>query len=151
MWHWHLQISPSCPCRITAELSLFEVTGLSSNRPAPTLLSSRRAATKTGSPLLSILFETNPLEESADQRFHVKSQPLEIIYDAVSGIFCLLMYVNESLIGIYIFVLFLQLTVNGVSAFFRLPDDVQLDEFTKATLMKLEQFKDRTATGEWNL
>ncbi|XP_024132153.1 vacuolar protein sorting-associated protein 13A isoform X3 [Oryzias melastigma] len=107
--------------KITAELSLFEVTGLSSNRPAPTLLSSRRAATKTGSPLLSILFETNPLEESADQRFHVKSQPLEIIYDA--------------------------LTVNGVSAFFRLPDDVQLDEFTKATLMKLEQFKDRTATG----
>ncbi|XP_078809182.1 intermembrane lipid transfer protein VPS13A isoform X3 [Oryzias latipes] len=107
--------------KITAELSLFEVTGLASNRPAPTLLSSRRAATKTGTPLLIILFETNPLDESADQRFHVSSQPLEIIYDA--------------------------LTVNSVSEFFRLPDDVQLNEFTKATLMKLEQFKDRTATG----
>lgn len=32
-----------------------------------------------------MLFETNPLDESANQRLHVESQPLEIIYDAVSG------------------------------------------------------------------
>lgn len=72
--------------RVTAELSLFEVTGLASNRPAPTLLSSRKAATGAGTPLLCILFETNPLDESANQRLHVESQPLEIIYDAVSGV-----------------------------------------------------------------
>lgn len=72
--------------RLTAELSLFEVTGLASNRPAPTLLSSRKAATGAGTPLLCILFETNPLDESANQRLHVESQPLEIIYDAVSDI-----------------------------------------------------------------
>lgn len=71
--------------RITAELSLFEVTGLASNRPAPILLSSRKAATAAETPLLSILFETNPLDESANQRLHMESQPLEIIYDAVSG------------------------------------------------------------------
>ncbi|KAM9858498.1 intermembrane lipid transfer protein VPS13A [Aulostomus maculatus] len=107
--------------KVTARLSLFEVTGLASNRPAPTLLSSRKAATGAGTPLLTILFETNPLDESADQRLHVESQPLEIIYDAI--------------------------TVNSMSAFFMLPDDLQLDELTNATLMKLEQFRDRTATG----
>ncbi|XP_078141113.1 intermembrane lipid transfer protein VPS13A isoform X2 [Centroberyx gerrardi] len=107
--------------KLTAKLSLFEVTGLASNRPAPTLLSSRKAATGTGTPLLSILFETNPLDESADQRLHVESQPLEIIYDAV--------------------------TVNSMSAFFMPPEDLQLDELTNATLMKLEQFRDRTSTG----
>ncbi|XP_033946667.1 intermembrane lipid transfer protein VPS13A [Pseudochaenichthys georgianus] len=107
--------------KITAQLSLFEVTGLASNRPAPTLLSSRKAATGDGTPLLCILFETNPLDESANQRLHVESQPLEIIYDAI--------------------------TVNSMSAFFLPPDDLQLDELTNATLMKLEQFRDRTSTG----
>ncbi|XP_037536948.1 vacuolar protein sorting-associated protein 13A [Nematolebias whitei] len=107
--------------KITAQLSLFEVTGLATDRPAPTLLSSRKAATGAGTPLLCILFETNPLDESANQRLHVESQPLEIIYDAI--------------------------TVNSMAAFFRLPDDLQLDELTNATLMKLEQFRDRTSTG----
>ncbi|XP_072243960.1 intermembrane lipid transfer protein VPS13A isoform X1 [Leuresthes tenuis] len=107
--------------KITAQLSLFEVTGLASDRPAPTLLSSRKAATGAGTPLLCILFETNPLDKSANQRLHVESQPLEIIYDAI--------------------------TVNSMSAFFLPPDDLQLDELTNATLMKLEQFRDRTATG----
>ena len=41
-----------------------------------------------------------------------------------------------------------QITVNSMSAFFLPPDDLQLDELTNATLMKLEQFRDRTATGE---
>ncbi|XP_029916803.1 intermembrane lipid transfer protein VPS13A isoform X3 [Myripristis murdjan] len=107
--------------KLTAKLSLFEVTGLASNRPTPTLLSSRKAATGTGTPLLSILFETNPVDETADQRLHVESQPLEIIYDAI--------------------------TVNSMSAFFMPPEDLQLDELTNATLMKLEQFRDRTSTG----
>uniref|UniRef100_A0A673CR84 Vacuolar protein sorting 13 homolog A n=1 Tax=Sphaeramia orbicularis TaxID=375764 RepID=A0A673CR84_9TELE len=39
------------------------------------------------------------------------------------------------------------MTVNGMSEFFMPPDDLQLDELTNATLMKLEQFRDRTATG----
>uniref|UniRef100_A0A3B3URY5 Vacuolar protein sorting 13 homolog A n=1 Tax=Poecilia latipinna TaxID=48699 RepID=A0A3B3URY5_9TELE len=107
--------------KVTAQLSLFEVTGLAAKRPAPTLLSSRKAATGAGTPLLCFLFETNPLDDSANQRLHVESQPLEIIYDAI--------------------------TVNNMSEFFRPPDDLQLDELTNATLMKLEQFRDRTATG----
>uniref|UniRef100_A0A674A5E2 Vacuolar protein sorting 13 homolog A n=1 Tax=Salmo trutta TaxID=8032 RepID=A0A674A5E2_SALTR len=100
-------------------LSLFEVKGLANNRPAPTLLSSRKAAMVTGTPLLDILFETNPLDESADQRLHVESQPLEIIYDAVSLL----------------------------EQKFAPPVAVCLDELTNATLMKLEQFRDRTSTG----
>ncbi|XP_077417334.1 intermembrane lipid transfer protein VPS13A isoform X1 [Vanacampus margaritifer] len=107
--------------KFTAELSLFEITGQAGSRPAPTLLSSKTVGTGTGTPLLSLFFETNPLDQSANQRLFVESQPLEIIYDAM--------------------------TVNAMSAFFRPPDDLQLDELTNATLMKLEQFRDRTATG----
>uniref|UniRef100_A0A668ANF6 Vacuolar protein sorting 13 homolog A n=1 Tax=Myripristis murdjan TaxID=586833 RepID=A0A668ANF6_9TELE len=39
------------------------------------------------------------------------------------------------------------ITVNSMSAFFMPPEDLQLDELTNATLMKLEQFRDRTSTG----
>ncbi|XP_063050952.1 vacuolar protein sorting-associated protein 13A [Engraulis encrasicolus] len=109
--------------KVIAQLTSFEVTGLPRNRVAPILLSSRRVAkdNKHSAPLLTLTFETNPLDESADQKLHADAQPLEIIYDAV--------------------------TVNSLSAFFLPPDDLQLDELTNATLMKLEQFKDRTATG----
>ncbi|XP_051924393.1 vacuolar protein sorting-associated protein 13A isoform X1 [Hippocampus zosterae] len=107
--------------KFTAELSLFEITGQASNRPAPTLLSSKTVSMGTGTPLLSLFFETNPPDQTANQRFFAESQPLEIIYDAM--------------------------TVNAMAAFFRPPDDLQLDELTNATLMKLEQFRDRTATG----
>ncbi|XP_057687082.1 vacuolar protein sorting-associated protein 13A isoform X2 [Corythoichthys intestinalis] len=107
--------------KLTAQLSLFEVTGLASRRVAPTLLSSKTDGTGTGTPLLSLFFETNPLDQSANQRLFVESQPLEIIYDAM--------------------------TVNAMTAFFRPPDDLELDELTNATLIKLEQFRDRTATG----
>lgn len=44
-----------------------------------------------------------------------------------------------------------QITVNSMSAFFMLPDNLQLDELTNATLMKLEQFRDRTATGQLHI
>ena len=136
--------------RISAQLSLFEVTGLASNRPAPTLLSSRKAATRTGTPLLRFLFETNPLDETADQRLHVESQPLEIIYDAVSGFGqCSNFHEHDNTRHLSnSFSAHVQITVNSMSAFFMPPDDLQLDELTNATLMKLEQFRDRTATGQ---
>ncbi|KAL2092597.1 hypothetical protein ACEWY4_012395 [Coilia grayii] len=107
--------------KVVAQLTSFEVTGLPRNGVAPILLSSRRVAVENKHPLLTLKFETNPLDGSADQKLHADAQPLEIIYDAM--------------------------TVNRLSAFFLPPDDLQLDELTNATLMKLEQFKDRTATG----
>ncbi|XP_060787336.1 vacuolar protein sorting-associated protein 13A isoform X2 [Neoarius graeffei] len=106
--------------KITAQLSSFEVTGVLRNTAAPTLLSPRRVVDED-KPLLSLMFETNPLDAKADQRLHVESQPLEIIYDAM--------------------------TVNSMSAFFLPPNDLELDELTNATRMKLEQFRDRTSTG----
>ncbi|KAB5567777.1 hypothetical protein PHYPO_G00236760 [Pangasianodon hypophthalmus] len=106
--------------KIAAQLSSFEVTGVLRNGVAPTLLSPRRVV-EEDKPLLSLMFETNPLDAKADQRLHVESQPLEIIYDAM--------------------------TVNNMSAFFMPPNDLELDELTNATRMKLEQFRDRTSTG----
>ncbi|KAJ8380883.1 hypothetical protein SKAU_G00016610 [Synaphobranchus kaupii] len=107
--------------KLSVQLNSFEVTGLPRNQKAPTLLSSRTVERESKEPLLSVMFETNPLNECADQRLHVQSQPLEIVYDAV--------------------------TVNSMSAFFMPPQELQLDELTSATLMKLEQFRDRTSTG----
>ncbi|KAG9337213.1 hypothetical protein JZ751_029693, partial [Albula glossodonta] len=107
--------------KLTAQLTSFEVTGLQRLKQSPTLLSSRTVETDSTGPLLTVMFETNPLDECADQRLRVESQPLEIVYDAM--------------------------TVNSMSAFFMPPQDLQLDELTNATRMKLEQFRDRTSTG----
>uniref|UniRef100_A0A8C3VFZ9 Vacuolar protein sorting 13 homolog A n=1 Tax=Catharus ustulatus TaxID=91951 RepID=A0A8C3VFZ9_CATUS len=67
------------------------------------------------------MFETNPLDEKADQRIRIESQPLEIVYDAI--------------------------TVNSLVYFFRPPKDVHLEQLTSATLMKLEEFREKTSTG----
>ncbi|XP_061117583.1 vacuolar protein sorting-associated protein 13A isoform X1 [Conger conger] len=108
--------------KLSAQLNSFDVTGLPRSQKAPVLLSSRTVERESQEPLLSVMFETNPLDsECTDQRLHVQSQPLEIVYDAV--------------------------TVNRMSAFFMPPQELQLDELTSATLMKLEQFRDRTSTG----
>ncbi|XP_076846491.1 intermembrane lipid transfer protein VPS13A isoform X2 [Brachyhypopomus gauderio] len=106
--------------KIMAQLSSFEVTGLPRSQVAPMLISSRHVV-EDNKALLTLMFETNPLDATADQRLQAESQPLEIIYDAM--------------------------TVNSMSAFFMPPNDLQLDELTNATRMKLEQFRDRTSTG----
>lgn len=40
------------------------------------------------------------------------------------------------------------MTVNSLVDFFRPPSDVHLEQITSATLTKLEEFRDRTATGK---
>ncbi|KAM7329987.1 hypothetical protein ACRRTK_011600 [Alexandromys fortis] len=71
--------------------------------------------------LFQITFETNPLDETVAQRCIIEAEPLEIIYDAR--------------------------TVNSIVEFFRPPKDVHLAQLTSATLTKLEEFRDKTATG----
>ncbi|EMP30416.1 Vacuolar protein sorting-associated protein 13A [Chelonia mydas] len=61
------------------------------------------------------------VNEKADQKLRLESQPLEIIYDAR--------------------------TVNSLVDFFRPPKDVHLEQLTSATLMKLEEFREKTSTG----
>uniref|UniRef100_A0A8C2BZK7 Vacuolar protein sorting 13 homolog A n=1 Tax=Cyprinus carpio TaxID=7962 RepID=A0A8C2BZK7_CYPCA len=107
--------------KISAQLSSFEVSGLPRGKSAPILLSPRHVLGMNDTALLDLMFETNPLDASADQRLRIESQALEIIYDAM--------------------------TVNSMSDFFMPPKDLQLDELTNATLMKLEQFRDKTSTG----
>ncbi|XP_067886095.1 vacuolar protein sorting-associated protein 13A [Heterodontus francisci] len=107
--------------KFEAMISTLEVTGLLQKIDKPLLLSSKNVMTENEGTLFRIMFETNPLDERADQRLKVESRPLEIVYDAR--------------------------TVNSLIDFFRLPRDVQLEELTSATLMKLEEFRDKTSTG----
>ncbi|KAJ0001755.1 hypothetical protein NQD34_001551 [Periophthalmus magnuspinnatus] len=75
----------------------------------------------SSSSLLNVAFEINPEESTADQLLRVHSQPVEIIYDA--------------------------LTVNSLVDFFKTGKGVDLEVLTSATLSKLEEIKEKTASG----
>ncbi|KAM3940361.1 intermembrane lipid transfer protein VPS13A [Leptodactylus fuscus] len=107
--------------RFEAQVGTFEITGIPKDKDVPCLLSSRNVVVDNNISLLNLMFETNPLDESADQRLIVESQPLEIIYDAK--------------------------TINSLVDFFRPPKEVHLEQLTSATLNKLEEFRDKTSTG----
>ncbi|NXV08404.1 VP13A protein, partial [Cettia cetti] len=109
--------------RFETKITSLEVTGVSQEKCTPRLLSSRTVYSDESTSLLSIMFETNPLDDKADQRIRIESQPLEIVYDAM--------------------------TVNNLVDFFRPPKDVHLEQLTSATLMKLEEFREKTSTGKF--
>lgn len=46
--------------------------------------------------------------------------------------------------------LFVQLTVNSLTEFFKTGKGVDLEVLTSATLSKLEEIKEKTATGQFN-
>ena len=68
--------------RIEAKLEHWYVTGLRQQDIVPSLVAS---IGDTTSSLLKIEFETNPENSPADQTLIVQSQPVEVIYDAVSA------------------------------------------------------------------
>uniref|UniRef100_UPI0037E99E70 intermembrane lipid transfer protein VPS13C n=1 Tax=Semicossyphus pulcher TaxID=241346 RepID=UPI0037E99E70 len=104
--------------RVEAALQHWYVTGLQQQGAVPSLIAS---VGDSSSSLLSVVFEINPEESAADQLLRVHSQPVEIIYDA--------------------------LTVNSLADFFKTGKGVDLEVLTSATLSKLEEFKEKTATG----
>ncbi|KAM4748951.1 intermembrane lipid transfer protein VPS13C [Rhinophrynus dorsalis] len=104
--------------KIEAKLEHWYVTGLSQQNIVPSLVASIGSSKSS---LLKIQFETNPKNSNADQVLIVQSQPVEIIYDAV--------------------------TINALAEFFQAQRGMDLEELTSATLMKLEEIKERTATG----
>ncbi|XP_068584903.1 intermembrane lipid transfer protein VPS13C isoform X2 [Cebidichthys violaceus] len=104
--------------RVEAALQHWFVTGLQQQGEVPSLIAS---VGDSSSSLLDVVFELNPEESAADQLLRVHSQPVEIIYDA--------------------------LTVNSVVDFFKTGKGVDLEVLTSATLSKLEEIKDKTATG----
>nr|XP_015199112.1 PREDICTED: vacuolar protein sorting-associated protein 13C isoform X6 [Lepisosteus oculatus] len=104
--------------KMEAKLEHWYVTGLKQHDVVPSLVAS---VGDSKSSLLSILFELNPEGSTADQMLTVQSQPVEIIYDAM--------------------------TVNSLAEFFKTDKGVDLEVLTSATLMKLEEIKEKTATG----
>ncbi|XP_057624264.1 intermembrane lipid transfer protein VPS13C isoform X2 [Chionomys nivalis] len=104
--------------KIEAKLEHWYVTGLRQQDIVPSLVAS---IGDTSSSLLKIEFETNPENSPADQTLLVQSQPVEVIYDAK--------------------------TINAIVEFFQSDKGLDLEQITSATLMKLEEIKERTATG----
>ncbi|XP_032413243.1 vacuolar protein sorting-associated protein 13C isoform X9 [Xiphophorus hellerii] len=104
--------------RVEAALEHWYVTGLQQRGAVPSLIAS---VGDSSSSLLTVVFELNPEESSGDQLLKIHSQPVEIIYDAV--------------------------TVNSMVDFFKTGKGVDLEVLTSATLSKLEEIKEKTATG----
>lgn len=66
--------------RVEATLQHWFVTGLQQQGTVPSLIAS---VGEDSSSLLSVVFELNPEDSSADQMLRLYSQPVEIIYDTV--------------------------------------------------------------------
>ncbi|XP_075713818.1 intermembrane lipid transfer protein VPS13C isoform X2 [Rhinoderma darwinii] len=104
--------------KVEAKLEHWYVTGLKQKNIIPSLVSTIGSSESS---LLKIQFETNPEDRTADQVLILQSQPVEIIYDAA--------------------------TINALADFFRTHKGMDLEQLTSATLMKLEEIKERTAAG----
>uniref|UniRef100_A0A672URH3 Vacuolar protein sorting 13 homolog C n=1 Tax=Strigops habroptila TaxID=2489341 RepID=A0A672URH3_STRHB len=104
--------------KVEAKLENWYVTGLRQENIVPSLVAS---IGDSKSSLLKIEFDVNPEDSTADQRLTIESQPVEIKYDAR--------------------------TINAMVEFFQTSKGMDLERLTSATLMKLEEIKERTATG----
>ncbi|XP_062482305.1 intermembrane lipid transfer protein VPS13C isoform X1 [Pezoporus occidentalis] len=104
--------------KVEAKLENWYVTGLRQENIVPSLVAS---IGDSKSSLLKIEFDVNPEDSTADQRLTIESQAVEIKYDAK--------------------------TINAMVEFFQTSKGMDLERLTSATLMKLEEIKERTATG----
>ncbi|XP_067829405.1 intermembrane lipid transfer protein VPS13C isoform X2 [Heptranchias perlo] len=104
--------------KVEARLEHWYVTGLKQQNTVPSLMASAGGAESS---LLSVCFEINPEGSNADQLLNVQSQPVELIYDAQ--------------------------TINSLVEFFQTNRGLDLAQLTSATLLKLEEIKEKTATG----
>ena len=60
--------------------------GTAAGEKLPQMLVSEKSGVDQQVSLLTLLFETNPLDGKADQRIRLNTNPLKIVYDAVSNI-----------------------------------------------------------------
>ncbi|XP_074956200.1 intermembrane lipid transfer protein VPS13C isoform X1 [Phalacrocorax aristotelis] len=104
--------------KVEAKLENWYVTGLRQENIVPSLVAS---IGDSKSSLLKIEFNVNPEDSTADQSLTIESQPVEIKYDAR--------------------------TINAMVEFFQTSKGMDLERLTSATLMKLEEIKERTAAG----
>ncbi|CAG9559724.1 unnamed protein product [Danaus chrysippus] len=66
--------------RVDVQMRAFTVTGKLQGDYEPQLVTSKEVAKDVN--LLNVMFETNPLDGTCDQRVKVQAQPLQIVYDA---------------------------------------------------------------------
>jgi vacuolar protein sorting-associated protein 13A/C len=64
------------------KMQQLKITGTSQNGQEPLLAYPLNTGTLGKPSLLSVLFETNPLDRLCDQRVKMTAQPLEMMYDA---------------------------------------------------------------------
>ncbi|GAB1605844.1 hypothetical protein Ahia01_000866700 [Argonauta hians] len=86
---------------VNTSIKQLTIFGSPQNKLVPKMMNSKMSEADSTA-LLSVKFETNPLDESCDTRISVGTEPLQIIYDAV--------------------------TVNALSVFFRPPESVYLKQ-----------------------
>ncbi|KAJ8727553.1 hypothetical protein PYW07_001672 [Mythimna separata] len=66
--------------RVEVQMRAFSVTGVQQGTFEPQLVISKEVTQDIN--LLNVIFETNPLDNSSNQRVQVKARPLQIVYDA---------------------------------------------------------------------
>lgn len=115
----HIEQRPSAEAiRALMQIQGFTVFGLKQDSTVPQLVTSKEQDSKA---LLDVLFEKHPLDETCDQRIHVTSKSLKVVYDAH--------------------------TINKVVDVFRAPREVHLDKLQATAESKLADIKEKSATG----
>ncbi|XP_059141648.1 intermembrane lipid transfer protein VPS13A-like [Physella acuta] len=107
--------------RLDAKVDKLRITGLPRKEYIPRIVSSVGVSKEENVSLLTILFETNPLDGQCDSRVRVQFRPLEIIFDAI--------------------------TVNALSSFFMPPESVRLKQLSNAAMSKYDDIKAQTSAG----
>lgn len=105
---------------VDATMDQLTIFGSPQNKLIPKMMSSK-VIENDDTHLLTIKFETNPLDGSCDTRVVVSSQPLQIIYDAI--------------------------TVNSLAVFFKPPESVYLKQLSQAAMAKFNEVKQMSTTG----
>ncbi|XP_072019770.1 intermembrane lipid transfer protein VPS13A-like [Amphiura filiformis] len=106
--------------KLELKIDDFSVFGTAAGDKLPQMVESIKTEGQLES-LLTLLFETNPLDGKADQRIRLNTNPLKIVYDAV--------------------------TVNQIAKFFEPPDNVHLDDLSAAAASSLVDITEQSSTG----
>ncbi|XP_066252738.1 intermembrane lipid transfer protein Vps13 isoform X1 [Euwallacea similis] len=107
--------------KIQIAIDHLKCDGLKQDDFNPVLIAPMDKEIKNIKSLLDVTFEINPLDKMCDQRVHIVSKPLRIIYD--SG------------------------TVNKAFDIFKIPPDTSLNQISAAASSKLTNVKEMTSTG----
>ncbi|XP_076066395.1 vacuolar protein sorting 13C isoform X3 [Oratosquilla oratoria] len=100
----------------------FSVNGFKEQGVTPSIISSlQEMGDGEDVNLVDLLVETNPLDDTCDQRVHLRARPLEIVFNAN--------------------------TFNQLGQVFAPPKDISLQQLQSAALNQLEVMKERSVTG----